>query len=207
MALHIGMLIRPEVHRRTQEGKTSLKVNNQISYQRQSYLQGAPTGMQAVFIPTSNNVDHLVPAIVEEHKLFINPHVIALMFTQNPDKSTTWDIHTPLNKNTHNVNHSMCDILKVPITKIDEATIDFGCICLACKPPIEFFFGGLPKEVKEFKDILQQIIFTARFEDVTPAKCKIICTWYEWTMKIQSYIEFDGQPPRVQLHRSLLLEE
>ena len=168
MALNIGLLIKLQVHRITQEGKTALKVNK-ISYQRQSYLHGTPTGVQTVFIPASNDVNHQVPVIVEEHKLYFNLHIISLMFTWNSEKSHTWDICAPLNKNTPNINHSMCNNLKVPITEIDEAAINFGCICWACKPPIGFFWGGggggggwgLPREVREFKDILQQTIFTA----------------------------------------------
>ena len=64
MALNIGMLTRLEVHRMTKEGKTALEVSSKVTYQRQSYLHCAPTGMQAVFIPTSNDVNHPVPAIV-----------------------------------------------------------------------------------------------------------------------------------------------
>ena len=140
----------------------------------------------------SNDVNHLVPAIVEEYKLYINLYIAALMFIWNSEKSVTWDICELLNQNTPNINHSMHDILKVPITDIDEYTINFGCICWACKPPSGFFLGGLPREVRDFKDILEQIIFMARFQDATPAECKIIHTWYKWTMKIQSYIDFDG---------------
>ena len=35
-------------------------------------------------------------------------------------------------------------------------------------------FRELSKQTKVFKDILQRILLTARFEDATPPKCKII---------------------------------
>ena len=107
MALKIGLLINLEVHRMMKESKTPLLVNNQTRYQQQSYLQGAPTGMQAVFIPASNDISHLVPAIVEEKKLYFNLQMIALMFMQDLVKSVIWDICRPLDTNMHNGDHSM----------------------------------------------------------------------------------------------------
>ena len=67
-------------------------VNNKVSYQRQSWIPDAPTGMQAVFIPTTSDENHLVPAIIKEHKLYFNPHVISLMFTWDTGDCITWDV-------------------------------------------------------------------------------------------------------------------
>ena len=89
-----------------------------------------------MFIPTANDVNHPVPAIVKEHKHYFNPHMLALMFMWDPAKSVTWDIRRPLNTSTHSIDHSMQDMLRVPITELDEDTIDFGCIHRECKPPI-----------------------------------------------------------------------
>ena len=55
---------------------------------------------------------------------------------------------------------------------------------------------GLTEEVKVFKDILQRIIFPARFEDAMPAECEIICMWYEGTKRTDPYIIFDGKYPQ-----------
>ena len=68
-------------------------VNNMATYQRQSWIPDTPTGEQAVFIPTGSNDNHLLPAIIEEHKLYFNPHIISLMFMQDPENHTTWDVH------------------------------------------------------------------------------------------------------------------
>ena len=48
-------------------------VNNKVTYQRQSWIPDAPAGMQVVFISATSNENHLVPAIIEEHKLYCNP--------------------------------------------------------------------------------------------------------------------------------------
>ena len=53
-------------------------------------------------------------------------------------------------------------------------------------------FKELSKQGKVFKDILQRIILTARFEDATPPKCEIICMWYEGLNKTPTYVTFDG---------------
>ena len=53
-----------------------------------------------------------------------------------------------------------------------------------------------------FKDILQRIIFPARFEDAAPAECEIICMWYEGTKRADPYVIFDGKYPRAQLNHS-----
>ena len=67
-------------------------VNNKATYQRQSWIPEAPTGEQALFIPAASDNNHPVPAIIEEHKLYFNPHTISLIFTQDPENHTTWDV-------------------------------------------------------------------------------------------------------------------
>ena len=44
-----------------------------------------------------------------------------------------------------------------------------------------------------FKDIMQRIIFPARFEDATPSECDVICFWYEGTMRTLTYVTFNGE--------------
>ena len=75
-------------------------VNNRTTYQRQSWIPEAPTGEQVLFIPTASDNNHLVPAIIEEHKLYFNPHIISLMLMQDPDNCTTWDVHQADQPNT-----------------------------------------------------------------------------------------------------------
>ena len=70
MALNLGMLSIPPIHRTAEMGKAILMVNNRATYQRQPYIHDTPAGMQLVFIPATNDENHLVPAIVEEHKLY-----------------------------------------------------------------------------------------------------------------------------------------
>ena len=51
-----------------------------------------------------------------------------------------------------------------------------------------------------FKDILQRIILTARFEDATPPECKIICLWIDRLNKAVTYVMFDRhEHPRFKL--------
>ena len=51
-----------------------------------------------------------------------------------------------------------------------------------------------------FKDILQRIILTARFEDATPPECKIICMWIDRLNKAVTYVMFDRhEHPRFKL--------
>ena len=67
-------------------------VNIRATYQRQSWIPEAPAGEQVLFIPTASNDNHLVPVIIEEHKLYSNLCIISLMFTWDPDNHTTWDV-------------------------------------------------------------------------------------------------------------------
>ena len=85
MALNLGVLIIPPKQRTIERGKTLLMVNTRATYQRQSWIPEAPTGEQALFIPTASNDNCLVPAIIEEHNLYFNLHIISLMFTWDPE--------------------------------------------------------------------------------------------------------------------------
>ena len=67
-------------------------VNNRITYQRQSWVHDAPTGMQVEFIRATSNKSCPVPAIIEEHKLYFNPCIISLMFAWDPQDCITWGV-------------------------------------------------------------------------------------------------------------------
>ena len=89
--------------------------------------------MQAAFIPAIYEESHPVPNIVEEHKLYFNLHVICLMFTYGPPihltepihQPDTWDVCLAPESNMHNVNQSMHNELKVPISDIDDGRINY----------------------------------------------------------------------------------
>ena len=84
MALNLRLLIVPPEPSTIAEGKALLMVNNRAIYQGQLWIPDAPTGEQAVFIPAASNENHPVHAIIEEHKLYLSPHIISLMFTWDP---------------------------------------------------------------------------------------------------------------------------
>ena len=67
-------------------------VNNGLPFQEQSWVPNACKGAQLVIIPTARVDNHEVTVIIEEHKLFFSLHVIALMFTQEPELQHTWDV-------------------------------------------------------------------------------------------------------------------
>ena len=91
-ALNLRLLIIPQEEKIIRRGQPFLMVNNGPTYQRQSWIAEAPTGEQALFIPAASNDNHPVAAIIEEHKLYFNLHIISHMFTWDPDNHTTWDI-------------------------------------------------------------------------------------------------------------------
>ena len=91
-AIKLGVLIAPQEQKTIKRGQPFLVVNNRATYQRQSWIPEAPAGEQVLFIPTASDDNHLVPAIIGEHKLYFNPQIISLMFMQDPDNHTTWDI-------------------------------------------------------------------------------------------------------------------
>ena len=67
-------------------------VNNRATYQRWSWIPDGPAGKQVLFISAASDENHLVPAIIEEHKLYFNPCIIFLMFTWDPEDWITWDV-------------------------------------------------------------------------------------------------------------------
>ena len=77
-------------------------VNNRATYQRQSWIPDAHTGMQVVFTPTTSDENHQVPAIIEEHKLFFNLCKISLMFTWDPEDCITCNVYQSDQLNAHN---------------------------------------------------------------------------------------------------------
>ena len=79
-------------------------VNNRTTYKRQSWIPEAPTGEQVLFIPAASDNNHLVPAIIEKHKLSFNLLIISLMFTWDPENHTTWDVHQTDQPNTCDIN-------------------------------------------------------------------------------------------------------
>ena len=54
-------------------------------------------------------------------------------------------------------------------------------------------WGELIEQGEAFKDIMQRIIFPARFEDTMPSECKVRCMWYEGTMRTLTHVTFDGE--------------
>ena len=174
MALNLRLLIIPLEHRTIESGKALLMVNNRATYQRHSWIPEASTGEQALFIPTASDENCLVLAIFEQHKLNFNPHIILLMFTQDPEDCIAWDVHwQPIGQASGSMNLHMqhgWDLLKKG-----------KCLRIYCR---------------------ELYSFPARFEDAMPPKCEIICMWYEGTKTTLTYIIFDGEYPRVQLDHS-----
>ena len=78
-------------------------VNDGLTYQEQSWVPDAPKGAQLVFVLTARADNLEVTTIIEEYKLFFNPCIIALMFTQEPQLHTTWDVCQSVQPNTHDV--------------------------------------------------------------------------------------------------------
>ena len=92
-ALKFGLLIIPPEQQTTERNKVFQMVTNRDTYQRQSWMPDAPAGDQAVFIPAARADSCLVPAIIEEHKLYFNLHINSLMSTWDPELCTTGDVH------------------------------------------------------------------------------------------------------------------
>ena len=92
-AIKFMLFILPPEQQTLEKNNAFQMVNNRATYQRQSCIPDGPTGKQAVFIPTARGDNCPVPAIIEEHKLYFNPCIILLMFMQDPENHTTWDVH------------------------------------------------------------------------------------------------------------------
>ena len=65
-------------------------VNNRLTFQEQSWVPSAWKGAQLVIVPTARVDNHMESTIIEEHKLFFNPWVIALMFAWESDLWNIW---------------------------------------------------------------------------------------------------------------------
>ena len=92
-ALKFRLFIVPPEQQTLERNKAFQMVNNNATYQRQSWIPDAPADEQAVYIPAARADNCLVPAIIKEHKLYFNLHIISLMFMQDPENCTTWDVH------------------------------------------------------------------------------------------------------------------
>ena len=103
-------------------------VNDGLTCQEQSWVSDAPNGTQLVFIPAAQVDNCKVTTIIEEHKLFFNLHIIALMFTQEPQLCTTWDVHQSVQPNTCNIDQGIHDALVAPTTSLYDGDINL-CIC------------------------------------------------------------------------------
>ena len=84
-AVKSGLFAQPSAQCRVEENIAHLMVNNGLTYQEHSWISDAPLGTQLVFIPAARVDNCKVSANFEEHKLFFNPHIIALMFMQEPE--------------------------------------------------------------------------------------------------------------------------
>ena len=128
------------------------------------------------------------------------------MFTQDPENCTTRDVCQTVQPNTHDVNQGMHEILVVPITIMSDADMNH-CEAIYLgqwqhQDPHETW-KELFQQGKVFKDILQRIIFPARFEDAMPPECKGICMWYDGLNKAENYVTFKGDEYlRVQVDHS-----
>ena len=198
MALNSRLLMIPPEQSTIEKGKAFLMVNNRATYQRQSWIPDDPARGQVLFIPAASDENHLGPAIIEEHKLHFNQHKISLMFMWDPEDCITWDICSADQPNVHNIDQGMHNALKVPITIISNAHIDSCATCWMGEQkykPQYATWRGLTEEAKVFKDILQRVIFTARFEDAMTGECEIICMWYEGTKRTETYVSSMGNIP------------
>ena len=84
-AIKAGLFAQPSAQCTIEENKASQMVNNGVTFQEQSWVPDACKGTQLVLIHAARAELCKVTAIIEEHKLFINLCIIALMFTQEPE--------------------------------------------------------------------------------------------------------------------------
>ena len=139
-------------------------VTSRATYQRQSWIPNAPAGNQVVFISAARADNHPVSAIIEEHKLYFNLHIISLMFTWDPEICTTWDVCQSVQPTTCDVDRGMHDTLVVPTTNLSNANLNHCVaiyICLQQHQVLDETFRELSGQGKLFKDILQRIILAA----------------------------------------------
>ena len=82
----------------------------------------------------------------------------------------------------------MRNTLVVPITIISDADLNHCEAIYLGQQQHQVPHGTLKelcKQGKVFRDMVQRIILTARFEDATPADSKLICLCYEGLSKQQ----------------------
>ena len=91
-AIKIGLFILPQEQHTIERNKAFQMVNNRATYHRQSWIPDTPACKRAVLIPNEKAGNHPVPTIIDEHELYFNPSIISLMFTQDPERCTTWDV-------------------------------------------------------------------------------------------------------------------
>ena len=99
--------------------------NGRLMYQEQSWVPNAPEGAQLVFIPTARVDSCKETTIIEEYKLFFNPCIIALMFMQEPQLCTSWDVQQSVQPNTCNIDQGVRDALVVPTTDLNYDSLNF----------------------------------------------------------------------------------
>ena len=80
-AIKAGLFALPPPPCTMQVKRAYIMVNNRLIFQEQSWVPEAGEGTQLVLIPATRADNQEVTAIIEEHKLFFTPCIIALMFT------------------------------------------------------------------------------------------------------------------------------
>ena len=81
-AIKSGLFLQPPAQRTIERNIAFQMVNDRLTFQEQSWIPNAPEDTQLVFIPA--RVDNCaVTAIIEEHKLFFNLCIVALMSIKN----------------------------------------------------------------------------------------------------------------------------
>ena len=84
-------------------------VNNRATYQRQSWIPEAPTGEQALFIPAASDNNHPVPAIIEEHKLYLT-HIQFPLYLHRTKKTIPPGMYLKQIDQTHTTSIKACAI-------------------------------------------------------------------------------------------------
>ena len=79
-ALKSGLVTQPAAQHTIEKNIAHQMVNDRLTYQEQSWVPDSSEGAQLVFIPAARVGNHEVTTIIEEHKLFFNPHITALVY-------------------------------------------------------------------------------------------------------------------------------
>ena len=102
-AIKAGLFAQPLPPCTTEKKKAYLMVNNRLSFQEQSWVPEAGEGTQLVLIPAARADNQEVTTIIEEHKLFFNLCIIALMLTYESQLQNTWDACFSVEPTTCNI--------------------------------------------------------------------------------------------------------